>query len=70
MRSNLLSMLFLQDVYSLSNSSLGRVLMPPPPPLFVAPGPVARKRPREAKVEDGPSLPTSTASMGMLFFCS
>lgn len=41
--------------------------MPPPPPVFVAPGPVARKRPREPTAEDGPSLPTSTASMGMRF---
>ncbi|XP_011608346.1 KH homology domain-containing protein 4-like [Takifugu rubripes] len=42
-----------------------RVLMPPPPPLFVAPGPVARKRLREATVEDRLSLPTSTASTGV-----
>lgn len=60
-------MVFLQDVHYLSSGSFGRVLMPPPPPLFVAPGPVARKRPREATVEDRLSLPISTASTGMHF---
>lgn len=63
-------MVFLQDVHYLSSGSFGRVLMPPPPPLFVAPGPVARKRPREATVEDRLSLPISTASTGMHFFHS
>lgn len=57
-------------MHNLSSGSFGRVLMPPPPPLFVAPGPVARKRPREATVEDQLSLPTSTASTGMRVFHS
>lgn len=42
--------------------------MPPPPPLFLAPGPVARKRQREATAEEGPNLSSSTAPMGMQFF--
>ncbi|KAK6294095.1 hypothetical protein J4Q44_G00349250 [Coregonus suidteri] len=38
-----------------------RMLMPPPLPVFLAPGPVARKRPRETAVPVvPPSLPTST----------
>ncbi|XP_061596455.1 KH homology domain-containing protein 4-like [Cololabis saira] len=41
------------------------ILMPPPPPVFVAPGPVARKRTKEAVTEDPASLPRSTASMGV-----
>ncbi|KAJ4947012.1 hypothetical protein JOQ06_009054 [Pogonophryne albipinna] len=45
-----------------------RILMPPPPPQFVAPAPVARKRPRDT--EDPVSLPGITASMGMHFFIS
>ncbi|CAG5858603.1 unnamed protein product [Menidia menidia] len=40
-----------------------RFLMPPPPPSFVAPAPVARKRPRDAPAEDPASLPRSTASL-------
>ncbi|KAF3832854.1 hypothetical protein F7725_026519 [Dissostichus mawsoni] len=40
-----------------------RILMPPPPPLFVAPAPVARKRPRDT--EDPVSLTGITASMGV-----
>ena len=44
--------------------------MPPPPPVFVAPGPVARKRTRDEVTEDPASLPMSTASMGMWFFIS
>ncbi|XP_010896317.3 KH homology domain-containing protein 4 isoform X2 [Esox lucius] len=41
-----------------------RVLMPPPPPVFVVPGPVARKRPRETAVPlvlptQPPSIPAS-----------
>ena len=42
--------------------------MPPPPPLFVAPAPVARKRQRDT--EDPVSLTGITASMGMHFFIS
>lgn len=42
--------------------------MPPPPPLFVAPAPVARKRPRDTVAEDPVSLPGIAASMGMHFF--
>lgn len=44
-----------------------RFLMPPPPP-FVAPVPIARKRPREIVTDDQASLPSSTASLGMLFY--
>ncbi|XP_035855501.1 KH homology domain-containing protein 4-like isoform X1 [Sander lucioperca] len=40
-----------------------RILMPPPPPLFVAPAPVARKRPRDTVAEDPVSLPGIAASM-------
>ncbi|XP_033972152.1 KH homology domain-containing protein 4-like [Trematomus bernacchii] len=40
-----------------------RILMPPPPPLFVAPAPVARKRQRDT--EDPVSLTGITASMGV-----
>ncbi|XP_052373614.1 uncharacterized protein LOC118382485 [Oncorhynchus keta] len=37
------------------------MLMPPPLPVFLAPGPVARKRPRETAVpEVPPSLPPRT----------
>ncbi|XP_074522869.1 KH homology domain-containing protein 4-like [Halichoeres trimaculatus] len=42
-----------------------RVLMPPPPPPFVVPAPAARKRPRDAVIEDPASPPISTASMGV-----
>ncbi|CAJ1049434.1 KH homology domain-containing protein 4-like isoform X2 [Xyrichtys novacula] len=44
-----------------------RVLMPPPPPPFVAPAPVARKRPRDAVTEDPASPPISVVSTGMHF---
>ncbi|XP_019935557.1 KH homology domain-containing protein 4-like [Paralichthys olivaceus] len=40
-----------------------RILMPPPPPLFVAPAPVARKRPRET--DDQAVLPGNTVPMGV-----
>ncbi|KAJ7994585.1 hypothetical protein DPEC_G00251000 [Dallia pectoralis] len=45
-----------------------RVLMPPPPPVFVAPGPVARKRPRETSIpvvppSQPPCIPTSHGSL-------
>ncbi|XP_035007913.1 KH homology domain-containing protein 4 [Hippoglossus stenolepis] len=40
-----------------------RILMPPPPPLFVAPAPVARKRPRDT--DDQAILPSNTAPMGV-----
>ncbi|XP_035484670.1 KH homology domain-containing protein 4 [Scophthalmus maximus] len=40
-----------------------RILMPPPPPLFAAPAPVPRKRPRET---DEPACrPSNAASMGV-----
>ncbi|XP_029311773.1 KH homology domain-containing protein 4-like [Cottoperca gobio] len=39
-----------------------RILMPPPPPLFVAPAPVARKRPRDT--EDPVTLPGIVVPMG------
>lgn len=42
-----------------------RILMPPPPPVFVAPAPVARKRPRDTVTEDPVSLPSSAAPMGV-----
>lgn len=46
-----------------------RFLMPPPPPPFVAPAPVARKRPRDALTEEPASLPASlpasVVSMGV-----
>ncbi|XP_059203991.1 KH homology domain-containing protein 4-like [Centropristis striata] len=42
-----------------------RILMPPPPPIFVAPAPVARKRPKDTATEDPVSLPGTTASMGV-----
>ncbi|XP_041838332.1 KH homology domain-containing protein 4-like isoform X2 [Melanotaenia boesemani] len=42
-----------------------RFLMPPPPPSFVAPAPVPRKRPRDAVSDEPASLPSSTASMGV-----
>lgn len=42
-----------------------RILMPPPPPPFVAPAPVARKRPRDAGTEDPVCPPISAASMGV-----
>ncbi|XP_040889936.1 KH homology domain-containing protein 4-like isoform X2 [Toxotes jaculatrix] len=46
--------------------AIERILMPPPPPPFVAPAPVTRKRPRDALTDDVASLPSSTASMGVL----
>ncbi|XP_019121086.2 KH homology domain-containing protein 4 [Larimichthys crocea] len=42
-----------------------RILMPPPPPPFVAPAPVARKRPRDVVTEEPTSLPISAASTGV-----
>lgn len=39
--------------------------MPPPPPVFVVPAPVARKRPRDMETEDPVSVPGSAASMGV-----
>lgn len=42
-----------------------RILMPPPPPFFVAPAPVARKRPRDAVTEEPVCLPGNAASMGV-----
>ncbi|KAM8761941.1 KH homology domain-containing protein 4-like [Acanthopagrus schlegelii] len=42
-----------------------RILMPPPPPLFAAPAPVARKRPRDAVTEDPASVPVGAASVGV-----
>lgn len=41
--------------------------MPPPPPTFVVPAPVTRKRPRDAGTEDTASQPIKTASMGTVF---
>ncbi|XP_031668713.1 KH homology domain-containing protein 4 [Oncorhynchus kisutch] len=44
-----------------SGQGAERMLMPPPLPVFLAPGPVARKRPRETAVpEVPPSLPPRT----------
>lgn len=42
-----------------------RILMPPPPPTFVIPAPVSRKRPREAAAEDPVTVPSKAPSMGM-----
>ncbi|XP_054463888.1 KH homology domain-containing protein 4-like [Anoplopoma fimbria] len=42
-----------------------RILMPPPPPFFVAPAPVARKRPRDTVTEDPVGVPGIPASMGV-----
>ncbi|KAM6943058.1 KH homology domain-containing protein 4-like isoform 1-T1 [Xenentodon cancila] len=41
------------------------ILMPPPPPVFVAPGPVARKRTKDAVTEEPAGPSRSTASMGV-----
>lgn len=49
-----------------------RVLMPPPPALFVAPLPVARKRPREPTVAAQPPAPLPTnaaAPIGVAEVC-
>jgi len=43
---------------------------PPPPPVFVAPAPLARKRPRDAVTRDPAGLPGSASSTGMHFFIS
>ncbi|XP_029952679.1 KH homology domain-containing protein 4-like [Salarias fasciatus] len=42
-----------------------RFLMPPPPPPFVAPAPVARKRPRDAVTDDSASPSSSNAPLGV-----
>ncbi|XP_076025689.1 KH homology domain-containing protein 4-like [Genypterus blacodes] len=42
-----------------------RFLMPPPPPPFVAPAPVARKRPRETEAEEPVCPPSSSAPPGV-----
>ncbi|XP_029934023.1 KH homology domain-containing protein 4-like [Myripristis murdjan] len=42
-----------------------RILMPPPPPPFLAPSPVARKRPRETVTEAPGSLPSSAVPRGV-----
>ncbi|KAM6950526.1 KH homology domain-containing protein 4-like [Lycodopsis pacificus] len=42
-----------------------RILMPPPPPFFVAPAPVARKRPRHVVTEDPVGVPGIAASMAV-----
>ncbi|XP_060890677.1 KH homology domain-containing protein 4-like [Labrus mixtus] len=42
-----------------------RILMPPPPHLFVAPAPVPRKRTRDAVTEDPGSPPISAAPKGV-----
>lgn len=48
------------------SSCVLRILMPPPPPTFVIPAPVSRKRPREAAAEDPVGVPSKAPSMGML----